>query len=55
MSLYEWRSGRHMPAEFSANLYLDVYDGHMNTLNFVLVRHPGAYHSLMADLYAQAR
>ena len=55
MSLYKWRGGKHVPAEFSANSYLDVYDGHVNTLNFVQMRHPGAYHSLMADLCAQAR
>lgn len=53
-SLYEWRGGEHQPAEFSANSYLDVYDGHVNTFNHIKERHLGAYHTMMADLYAQA-
>jgi hypothetical protein len=55
VSLYEWRNGVHQPTEFSSNSYLDVYDGRVNTFNYIWERHPGAYHSMMGDLYAQAR
>jgi hypothetical protein len=41
--------------EFSANAYLDVYFGHVNTLNHIAEQREGAYHVMMADIYAQAR
>lgn len=41
--------------EFSANAYLNVYLGHINTLNHIAEQWEGAYHMMMADIYAQAR
>jgi hypothetical protein len=34
-ALYEWCTGEQKIAEFSANAYLDVYLGHVNTLKHV--------------------
>jgi hypothetical protein len=36
-SIYEWRLpvGDHEASEFSANAYLDVYNGHISTLNHI--------------------
>ncbi|KAF8256631.1 hypothetical protein EI94DRAFT_1710727 [Lactarius quietus] len=34
-TIYEWRTGEQQIAEFSANAYLDVYHGHINTLNHI--------------------
>ncbi|KAF8264431.1 hypothetical protein EI94DRAFT_1703253 [Lactarius quietus] len=41
-------------AEFSANAFLDVYNGHVNTLKHIRERREGAFHLMMADIYAQA-
>jgi hypothetical protein len=41
--------------EFSANGFLDVYEGHVNTLNYILAQRPDAFHIMMADIYSQAR
>jgi hypothetical protein len=41
--------------EFSANGFLDVYEGHVNTLNHILEMRPDAFHIMMADIYSQAR
>ena len=55
MSIYEWCGGERKPTDFSANSYLDVYDGHVNTINHIEEKHPGAFNSMMYDLYVQAR
>jgi hypothetical protein len=34
-ALHEWRTGIYQPVGFSANTYLDVYYGHINTFNHV--------------------
>ena len=41
--------------EFSANAYLDVYLGHVNPLNHIAEQREGAYHMMMADIYARVR
>ncbi|KAH9005589.1 hypothetical protein EDB86DRAFT_2825210 [Lactarius hatsudake] len=53
-TLYEWRNGEQQVTEFSANIYLDVYLGHVNTLNHICVNREGVYHLMMADIFAQA-
>ncbi|KAH9033539.1 hypothetical protein EDB85DRAFT_1890212 [Lactarius pseudohatsudake] len=53
-TLYEWRNGEQQVTEFSANTYLDVYLGHVNTLNHICVNREGVYHLMMADIFAQA-
>ncbi|KAF8263320.1 hypothetical protein EI94DRAFT_1704075 [Lactarius quietus] len=52
--LYEWRTGKLMGADFSSSLYMDTYEGHMNTLKEIRTRRSGAYHAMMADIYLQA-
>ena len=37
------------------NSYLDIYKGHVNMIEFVKTTHPGAFHTMMAELYTQAR
>ena len=34
---------------------MDVYDGHVLTLNTLRAQHPRGFHKLMADLYNLAR
>ncbi|KAN0141184.1 hypothetical protein V8E53_000940 [Lactarius tabidus] len=53
-ALYEWRTGELQVAEFSANAYLDVYLGHMNTLKHIREKCEGAFHLMMANIYKQA-
>jgi hypothetical protein len=54
-ALYEWRTGEQQVAEFSANAYLDVYIGHVNTLKHIRDHRPGAFHLMMADIYIKAK
>ena len=54
-ALYEWRTGEQQTSEFSANAYLDVYLGHINTLKHIRDKRAGAFHLMMADIYAQAK
>lgn len=54
-ALYEWRTGDQQTAEFSANAFLDVYHGHVNTLRHIRDKREGAFHLMMADVYTQAR
>jgi hypothetical protein len=51
----EWSTGKHQVADFLANVYLDVYIGHIQTMDHILKNRPGAFHRMMGDLYAQAR
>ncbi|KAN0141135.1 hypothetical protein V8E53_000891 [Lactarius tabidus] len=53
-TLCEWSTGEQQITEFSANAYLDVYNGHVNTLKHIRERHEGGFHLMMADIYAQA-
>ena len=53
-TIYEWHTGEQQIAEFSANAYLDVYFGHVNTLKHIQNNREGAFHLMMADIYWQA-
>lgn len=53
-TLHEWRTGEQQIVEFSANAYLDVYLGHVNTLKHIRENREGAFHLMMADIYTQA-
>ncbi|KAN0125340.1 hypothetical protein V8E53_015597, partial [Lactarius tabidus] len=53
-ALYEWRTGVQQVAEFSANGYLDVYLGHVNTLKHIREHCAGAFHFMMANIYTKA-
>ena len=41
--------------DFSANSYLDVYQGHIDTFHHIQDQRPGAFHLMMSNIYAQAR
>jgi hypothetical protein len=53
-TLYEWRTGEQQVTEFSANAYLDVYQGHVNTLKHIRAERENGFHLMMADIYARA-
>lgn len=53
-ALHEWRTGTYQSVEFSANSYLDVYYGHINTFNHVLDERSASFHQMMANIYSQA-
>ena len=54
-ALYEWHTGEQQTTEFSANAYLDVYLGHVNTLKHIQDKRAGAFHLMMADIYKKAK
>ena len=54
-AIREWRTGIHQPTDFSADTYMDVYDGHVNTLEHLCDERPRAYHVMMGELYDLAR
>ena len=53
-ALYEWRTGYHQSSEFSANAYLDVYNGHVHTFNHIFENRNGAFHKMMAFIHMRA-
>jgi hypothetical protein len=53
-AIQEWQTGKHAAKEFSANMYLDVYKGHVNTLEHIRENREDAYHVMMCDIYSQA-
>ncbi|KAH9028796.1 hypothetical protein EDB84DRAFT_1562985 [Lactarius hengduanensis] len=53
-TLFEWRTGEQKSMEFSANTFLDVYLGHVNTLNHICENRAGVYHMMMADIFSLA-
>jgi hypothetical protein len=54
-AIHEWRNGTQQVTEFSASSYLDVYRGHMDTFNHLEEMKLGTFHSILADIYSQAR
>ncbi|KAF8266315.1 hypothetical protein EI94DRAFT_1701829 [Lactarius quietus] len=48
--IYEWRTGEQQVMEFSANVYLDVYNGHVNTLNHIRDKRPARSMEMMGTL-----
>ena len=55
MSLYEWHTGEHRSLDFSANMFIDVYNGHIATLKGAEGDNASGFHGMMADIYAKAR
>jgi hypothetical protein len=53
--ILEWHTGAHQANEFSANVYMDVYQGHINTLNHIWEHCNNAFHLIMADIYSWAK
>jgi hypothetical protein len=40
---------------FTANAYMDVYLGHVNTFNHVQEHRNNAFHMMMGDIFSRAR
>jgi len=53
-AIQEWRTGVQKNIEFSANAFLDVYNGHINTFNHIRNNREGAFHTMMTDIYTRA-
>ena len=51
----EWHTGTHHSINFLANGYLDVYQGHINTLTHIWEHCNNAYHVMISDIYYWAR
>ena len=54
-ALFEWGTGEHVPVDFCASTFLDIYTGNVNTLKHILDGRPDPYHQMMANLYSLAR
>jgi hypothetical protein len=54
-AIHEWHTGVHKAVEFSANAFLDVYNGHINTFTHIRENREEAYHGMMGDIYRLAR
>jgi hypothetical protein len=50
-AIHEWHTGSHQPVEFSANQYLDMYNGHIQMFNHILANCNHAFHTMMADIF----
>ncbi|KAF8257052.1 hypothetical protein EI94DRAFT_1843047 [Lactarius quietus] len=49
-TIYEWCTGEQQVMEFSANAYLNVYNGHVNTLNHIHDKCPARSMEMMGTL-----
>jgi hypothetical protein len=54
-AIQEWRTGSQKTIEFSTSSYLDVYNGHVNTFNHIRDNREESFHTMMTDIYRQAR
>jgi len=54
-ALYEWRSGFHQSMDFSANAFLDVYQGHVDTLQHIQDHRASSFHIMMRDIFDRAQ
>jgi hypothetical protein len=54
-ALHEWRTGKKNTVEFSTTSYLDAYNGHVESLLNIRDNRNSAFHTMMADIYTQAR
>ncbi len=41
--------------EFSTNAFLDIYQGHIDTLNYIQDQHTTAFHVMMHDIFNTAQ
>lgn len=55
MSLYEWHTGEHQSLDFSANMFVDVYNGHIATLKGAEGDNASGFHGMMADTVSMPR
>ena len=54
-AIKDWHTGVLDPKKFTADVYLDVYNGNKFTLQTIKAQRPGAFHLMMADVYTLAR
>jgi hypothetical protein len=54
-AIHEWRTGVHESANFSADRYMETYNGHIHSLERIRTRHSAAFHTTMSQLYTLAR
>lgn len=54
-AIHEWRTGTHKSNDFSADAFLDVYNGHILTMKYIWTERPRAFHLMMKELYNLAR
>ena len=50
-ALREWSTGEHKHYDFTSNQNLDVYKGHIESLDSIEATHQSFYHRMMADIY----
>jgi hypothetical protein len=50
-ALKEWSTGEHKHQDFTADMNLDVYKGHMTSLDQIEKMKTGSYHRMMGDIY----
>ena len=51
----EWHTGVHQSLDFSTDRYMDIYQGHIDSLNYIHERRSGAFHLMMGSIYAEAK
>ena len=51
----EWRTGVHHSLDFSTDRYIDIYQGHVDSFNYIRERRNGAFHLMMGSIYAEAK
>jgi hypothetical protein len=54
-AIHQWQNGTCESIEFAASTYIDVYNGHVNMLSFIRTHKDVTFHSIMVDIYSQAR
>jgi hypothetical protein len=54
-AIYEWRGGSQNAMEFSANSFLDVYQGHVDTFSYIKNKCERKYHFILGEIYSRAR
>ena len=55
VALLEWRSGTFHAIEFASNSFVDVYDGHMGTFEYIRKHRQRAYSAMLVDIFTKAR
>ncbi|KAN0131589.1 hypothetical protein V8E53_010431 [Lactarius tabidus] len=53
-ALNEWRTGERKPLGFTANMYIDAYNSHINSLDKMERVRNTSFHTMMANIYLLA-
>ncbi|KAH9952543.1 hypothetical protein BC827DRAFT_1159672 [Russula dissimulans] len=54
VALVEWCTGQHQLVEFAGSRFLDVYKGHIHSLEDIQKRRVAAFHGMMGTIYSEA-